>query len=92
MRGRLESLMRQFALVEGELATHPYNSPESRLTREITDAYREEGVERINAELAASGLPDLTESGKVVAKGLWSYARLERKKRVLQRKIARAQS
>lgn len=90
MRGRLEKLMQQFALVEGELATHPYNSSESRLIREITDAYREEGVERINAELAARALPDLTESGKVVAKGLWSYARLERKKRVLQRKIARA--
>ncbi|KAM9861775.1 hypothetical protein ACI1US_02361 [Leucobacter sp. BZR 635] len=59
------------------------------MTREITDRFREQGDERINAELAAEGLPNLTEAGNVVARGLWSVARLERKKRVLQRKIAR---
>lgn len=89
MSGRSESRSQQLVRVEGQLAAHPYNSPEARLTREITDTYREDGVERINAELAAHGLPDLAESGKVVARGLWSYARLERKKRLLQRKTAR---
>lgn len=80
LRAKLEA-------VEAELAAHPWNTPEAIEAREITDQFREEGAERTNQELAARGLPNLTENGKTIAKGMWSYGKLERRKHKLLSKL-----
>ena len=87
-RASADELRSQLHEVETQLEAHAYNAPEAILTREITERYRNEGEACIEKELAARGLPSLAESGKIVARGLWSYAKLERRKRKLQQKIA----
>ncbi|WP_455133587.1 hypothetical protein [Microbacterium aurum] len=80
-------LRAELAVVEAELAAHPWNTPEAIQAREITEQYSEHGADRINEELAARGLPSLTENGKTVAKGMWSYGKLERRRQRIQSKL-----
>ncbi|PDQ36312.1 MAG: hypothetical protein B5766_01775 [Candidatus Lumbricidophila eiseniae] len=87
-RASADELRSQLRDVEAQLEAHAYNTPEAMLTREITERYRDEGEARIEKELADRGLPSLKETGKIVARGLWSYAKLEKRKRKLQQKIA----
>jgi len=87
-RRNLVDLQKKLQLVKADLAAHPYNSPEAIRIREITDQLREKGPEFINQELSKKGLPSLADAGKIVIKGLRSFAKLHRKKHKLEKKIS----
>lgn len=80
-------LRAELAAVEAGLAEHSWNTPEAVKAREITDQYSDQGVDRVNEELAARGLPSVAENGKMVAKGMLSYGKLERRRHKLQSKL-----
>jgi hypothetical protein len=80
-------LRAELTAVEAELAAHPWNTPDAVEAREITDQYSAQGVDSVNEELASRGLPSVAENGKIVAKGMWSYGKLERRRHKLQSKL-----
>lgn len=90
-RPRREKVNAKLAQVRSDLASHPYNSPQIKQATALIEQLRPHKTSaEIDAELGAKGLPSLAECGKVTARGLVSFARLNRRRVKLEAQLARA--
>ena len=86
---KLATLQARLAEVNARIAAHPLNSAEFARAREVGAAKTDEDAAAVNAELAAQGLPTLGRQARMMALGLTSLARLNRKRIRLEESIAR---
>lgn len=88
-RKNAEELRAELASVEAEIAAHPLNSEQMSEARHITQEHRDEGIERVQEELASRGLPSLEEQGRVTAKNMLTFWKLNRRKNKLLKQLAK---
>ncbi len=84
------TLRAELADVEALIAAHPLASPRIRAAHDVVERGRTAGAAEIDRRLADDGLPSTEELGRLQVAGTWSWWRLHRKKRTLERRIGRA--
>jgi hypothetical protein len=95
---RLETLRTTLATVEGKIAEHPYRSADVLAAHELIESASpnpsatRKDKDALSAELLAKGLPTLEKLGLITAKGLFSWGKLHRSQKKLQRRIAKLES
>ena len=86
----VRALRAELQRVDAAIAAHPLASRDVRAAHEVVEQDRSGDAARINAELAARGLPGVEQLGRTQVTGIWSWWRLHRRKRALERRIERA--
>ena len=71
------------------IAAHPLASRRIRAAHEVIENSASRDVDEVDRELAGSGLPGLGELGRTQVTGTWSWWTLHRRKRQLERELAR---
>lgn len=84
------TLRTELAEVAALIAAHPLAAPEVRAAHYVIDSGERGDGEALDRRLAAAGLPSVEELGRTQVSGFWSWWALHRRKRKLERKIARA--
>jgi hypothetical protein len=75
--------------VEALITAHPLASRRVRDAHAVVEAGRSRGAREVDRELTAAGLPTTEELGRAQVAGAWSWWRLHRRRRRLERRIAR---
>ena len=84
-----DALRRELAQVDALISAHPLASQRIRAAHEIVARNRTQGPAAVDRDLATAGLPSAVELGKAQVSGTWSWWQLHRRRRRLQRGIAR---
>ncbi|MGJ9371866.1 hypothetical protein [Nesterenkonia sp. CF4.4] len=81
----------ELALVQKQISLHEFCSERVRRAQNLVEELkaRSEDKSVIDAALKAEGLPSLQEQGLIVIKGGLSWARLHRRRKKLEDRIAR---
>lgn len=92
----LEQLRTELSQVESDIAAHSFRTDDVLAAHAIIDIASSGDAppdrEAIGAELLAQDLPSLEQLGRTTAKGLYSWGRLHRRQKKLQKKIARREN
>lgn len=88
-RTSLEALSGELQEVAALISAHPLASQRIRAAHQVVDEKKSEGPVAVDRELAASGLPGAVELGAAHVAGTWSWWKLRRRRRKLQRQIER---
>ncbi|MGY1804189.1 hypothetical protein ACI78T_13015 [Blastococcus sp. SYSU D00922] len=78
--------------VEARISAHPLASRRIRAAGAVVHDHREQDAAEIDRRLAAEGLPSVEQLGRTHASGTWTWWRLHRRKRTLEKKIRRART
>ncbi len=89
-RHGVRTLRAELERVEAAISAHPLASRDVRAAHAVVEQDRSEDAARIDAQLAARGLPGVEQLGRTQVSGTWSWWRLHRRKRQLERRIERA--
>ncbi|MGY1845146.1 hypothetical protein [Modestobacter sp. SYSU DS0875] len=84
------ALRAELVEVTARIAAHPLASDRIRAARTVVDERRSREPAEIDAALAADGLPSAHELGRAQVSGTWSWWKLHRRKRQLEKRIERA--
>jgi hypothetical protein len=84
-----EALRAELAAVRALIAAHPLASQRTRAAHEVIENGASGDVDELDRELARRGLPGLGELGRSQVTGTWSWWKLHRRKRQLERRIQR---
>jgi hypothetical protein len=88
-RRDVETLRAELAEVRALIAAHPLASPPTRTAHEIIENSPSRDVRGVDRELARRGLPGLGELGGTQVAGTWSWWKLHRRKRQLEKGLQR---
>ena len=84
-----DAVRRELRQVDAAISAHPFASPRVRAANETVAEHKARGAAAVDRELAGKGLPGAVELGKVYVAGTWSWWRLHRRRRQLQRELDR---
>ena len=73
--------------MEDLISTHPFASQRIRAAHDVVAGNKSRGAAAVDRELADNGLPSAVELGRVHVAGTWTWWKLHRRRRQLQRKI-----
>jgi hypothetical protein len=88
-RRSLDLMRAELREAEAHISAHPFASQRIRAAYDIVTENKTRGAAAVDQELADSGLPSAVELGRVHVAGTWTWWRLHRRKRQLQREIGR---
>ena len=76
--------------VNSLISDHPLASRRVRAAYEVVEGHGSRKSAEVDRDLAAKGLPSVSELGKVQMSSTWSWWKLHRRKLKLEKKIRRA--
>jgi hypothetical protein len=82
-----EALRAELDEVGARISAHPLASPRIRAAHDVVGAVGSRDAAKADQELADQGLPSVAELGRAHVAGLWSWWRLHRRKRKLERAV-----
>ncbi len=85
-------LEQRLKTVNESIASHPLSSAPVREAFEVIERYGKTNVDAISDELRRRDLPSLEELGKVQARHTFSWWRLNRRRRSLEKRLSGSQS
>jgi len=88
-RRSTDDLRRELQQVETLIAAHPLASPRIRAAHDLIRRSRARSADDVDRELVDGGLPGAAELGRAQLSGTWSWWRLHRRKRALERRMRR---
>ena len=90
-RTSLDAARRELEQVDAAISAHPFAAPRTRAANDTVAENKARGAAAVDRELADNGLPSAVELGKVHLTGLWGWWKLHRRRRQLQRVLARGE-
>jgi hypothetical protein len=88
-RKNADELRSELQEVEALISAHPLASQRIRAAHQLVDNRESGDAADIDQQLADQGLPSVEELGRVQVAGSWSWWKLHRRRRKLERKIER---
>lgn len=81
----------ELTLVQDQISDHEFSSERVRRAQDLVEEMKAQGEDKsvIDAALKAEGLPSLQEQGLMVLRGGFSWARLHRRRKKLEERVAR---
>ena len=89
---RLLASKRKLSAINGRINSHALNTSPMKEAREVVTEHRGEGQKEVDHALSERGLPSTATQGRALISGLVSLARLNRKRRKLEHRIARLEA
>lgn len=89
-RNNSEALHRELDRVQQLIAAHPLASAHVRAAHDVIDQAHPKDQQTVDQQLAARDLRDTKDLGRTQVTGSWSWWKLHRRKRKLERAIERS--
>ncbi|WP_314428299.1 hypothetical protein [uncultured Microbacterium sp.] len=82
-----DHIVARMAAVQARIQDHPLSSEPVRDAFEVIERHGKENSDAITRELTERGLPSLDELGRLQIRYMFSWWRLNRRKRILERRM-----
>lgn len=91
MRKVFKDPQAELSLVQAQISEHEFSSERVRRSQDLVEEMKARGEDKsvIDAALEAEGLPSPQEQGLIVLRGGFSWARLHRRRKKFEVRVAR---